>query len=610
MPAITFYEKINKTGPRILLLVLILLIYGQAVFFEKNLDDFLVLGPVEGKIHTFSDLLALLRQPFNQVDYRPVSMFSFGLEQLLFGRIHYGFSHAVNIFLYYLILLSGLKLLKQLLPAEQQPAAWLATLLFACSTVNTEVVASIKSRDTLFSLLFTFLALRQLSLPLRRENAFRFILGFAWFLLALFAKRDSAGLVLFLPGLILLRQKLPVKRLILVLAGVCAVLFLVYQLRSLVGNSVTVPYQTNFSDIGRVTFTENPLSAAFTWPNRIAAALQTNLIYTGKLLCPCDLRFYYGFDHYQLRTFADAYAWLALLIHLAAIAGIFILGRRNRSIWLSALAYACFLAFALNIIEPNAGIVADRYAFQAGIWFWLLIVLAMQPVLRQPVLAIALPAMAVLFAGLSAYRTSAWKDQLTLLQRDMPHLSRSFDAQRMAAGTYLEYFQESNDSTLGHNYLLQALEHARNASQIYPNNVIAHKLEGIAAYNLQQYTDSRKALLRALEAAPDDPELLEILGDLSFVEQDFAKAGLWYSRARAQAPDTDILINKLSSAIYATGHLDSCLRFNLNLIQLEPQRFAPYENLGYFYLDRDDTATAKKYFDLARQKGLTDPAPL
>ena len=145
--------------------LLIILIYSPTFFYDFSLDDFLVTEPVDGKIKTLSDAFGLWTQRFNKVDYRPVSMFSFGLEYLILGKLHPGVSHFVNVLLWIAVVWSGYQLLQHITENKQPKTVFWTVLLFSCLPINVEMVASIKSRDNLFSLLFTFWSLRLLILP-------------------------------------------------------------------------------------------------------------------------------------------------------------------------------------------------------------------------------------------------------------------------------------------------------------------------------------------------------------------------------------------------------------------------------------------------------------
>jgi tetratricopeptide (TPR) repeat protein len=216
----------------------------------------------------------------------------------------------------------------------------------------------------------------------------------------------------------------------------------------------------------------------------------------------------------------------------------------------------------------------------------------------------------LIYTGVSAYRASAWKNKLTLLERDTPHLTRSYEAQRIAASIYMEHAQEATDPDLKRTYLQKALIHAQSANDIYPMNMVTHKMEGIIFFNLRDFPASKNAFLQAYQQDTTAPETLEMLGDLSYVEQNFTQASMYYSKASTQDPGSNGLVSKISTILYESGDRDSCLQYNLRLIGTSPELWAPYENLGYYYLEQGDSSQAKMYFNQAKQKGLSDETPL
>ncbi|MDB4678375.1 hypothetical protein OAE93_01455, partial [bacterium] len=88
--------------------------------------------------------------------YRPTTLASFAIEKSLFGESA-TVSHAVNLALYLATCLLIFFLIKRVFP-DKIDVALFAALLFTVHPIHTEVVASIKNRDEILSLLFMLLA--------------------------------------------------------------------------------------------------------------------------------------------------------------------------------------------------------------------------------------------------------------------------------------------------------------------------------------------------------------------------------------------------------------------------------------------------------------------
>lgn len=99
--------------------------------------------------------------PVNTSIYRPFTLLTFAVERQVFGEFNGRNGHVLNVVLYFLLLLIVGKLLLRLF--EQKGLPWFLPViilaLYAAHPVHTEVVASVKSRDSLLAAIFAFSAI-------------------------------------------------------------------------------------------------------------------------------------------------------------------------------------------------------------------------------------------------------------------------------------------------------------------------------------------------------------------------------------------------------------------------------------------------------------------
>lgn len=93
--------KINAIYQFLFLALVITFIYSKTIFFEYNLDDYIITDTLAGKVNSFRDLFEILKLPYNNADYRPIVFLSFGIESLFFGELNPAISHAINCVLYF-----------------------------------------------------------------------------------------------------------------------------------------------------------------------------------------------------------------------------------------------------------------------------------------------------------------------------------------------------------------------------------------------------------------------------------------------------------------------------------------------------------------------------
>ena len=157
-------SKLSEKHWAIIIFIFAFAIYSNTIFNEYNLDDNLVTQnhkltskgiaaiPEIFKSYYYEDEMGY------QYGYRPITHVSFALEHSLFGE-RASVSHAINVFLYAITCLLIFFFVRKLKPASSYYFAVLVAILFAVHPIHTEVVASIKNRDEILSLLFGLLAL-------------------------------------------------------------------------------------------------------------------------------------------------------------------------------------------------------------------------------------------------------------------------------------------------------------------------------------------------------------------------------------------------------------------------------------------------------------------
>lgn len=155
----------NKNKLLIAILGVVFLVFANTLSNDYCMDDEIVTinHPLTSK--GISAIPEILKSPYFKADiysyeYRPVVHISFAIEHQFFGESA-AMSHFINLLLYLILIMVAFNLLRQLFPAVNELILAIIILLFALHPTHTEVVASIKNRDEILALLFTFLAFQQ-----------------------------------------------------------------------------------------------------------------------------------------------------------------------------------------------------------------------------------------------------------------------------------------------------------------------------------------------------------------------------------------------------------------------------------------------------------------
>ncbi len=189
----------NKLKFYFLFIITVFVFYGNAIQSDFNLDDRYIFENIPPKESRFKETFSVFAKRFNNVDYRPVAMFTFALEQQILGEINPVVSHFINIILLVIIAFAVYSSLKKLPFKHIDSIAVIATLLFIAHPVHNGVVCSLKSRDGLFSMLFLTLSFRQYILYQQKKKTSHIFFGLIYYLLALSSKLDALSLIFIIP---------------------------------------------------------------------------------------------------------------------------------------------------------------------------------------------------------------------------------------------------------------------------------------------------------------------------------------------------------------------------------------------------------------------------
>ena len=209
----------------------------------------------------------------------------------------------VNVLLFGATLVAMYYLVLRLLPGTPD-VALVTAFLFAIHPVHTEVVANVKSRDEILSLLLVLLtlaaALRSFDAPSPRVRALVPVLGF----LACLSKEYGVLLVGLIPLMLVLFRGASwraARSAVVPMAGAAA-LYLAIRAGVVGFTSVESPELLN-----------NPYLLA-TGEERLATKLFVLLKYLGLLIWPHPLAADYSYNQIPYRGFGDPGVWIAILV--------------------------------------------------------------------------------------------------------------------------------------------------------------------------------------------------------------------------------------------------------------------------------------------------------
>lgn len=289
--------------------------------------------------------------------YRPVTIFSYGLNYSFFGTGASSF-HLVNIILY---ALSGYFLfifLKCLFPKKEK-LAYLSSFVFLILPIHTEVVANIVGRAEILALMFSLLGLMELIKKVPNKW-----LTFLWFTLAMGSK-ETAVAVLPIAFLIIWHKKGSFKKVFdkNVLENLwfpsCLSVFVYFSIRFYI---LGLYFFTNTA-----TIVENSLKFV-SFPERIFTALKILSIYITKTILPFNLCSDYSFNQIPIeKSFFSLDVLFGFFVIVLSALGIVYFFKKKFEISL-ALAFFLFPFLVIsNLLTPIGTIMGERLFYYPSV---------------------------------------------------------------------------------------------------------------------------------------------------------------------------------------------------------------------------------------------------
>ncbi|MEK7154178.1 MAG: tetratricopeptide repeat protein [Patescibacteria group bacterium] len=515
--------------------------------------------------------------------YRPLAIFSFALNFIVFGQSAVSF-HLINVLLNGTVIFLVFLLVSRIF--KDKTMAILSALFFAFLPIHTEAVSFIKSRDEIMSALFGILSwLAFISATAGDQvNSKKIWLSAFLFLLAVMSKE----LIIILPalffGVYMIRQKPNWSAIFKTgfVFLVVAVFYMFLRFKAL-GN-----YAFGTDD---TFFVINPISFVDFW-TRFWTAFKIAFVYIGKAFVPINLSATY---HYNQLTLVDN-----LLGSWQAISGMAILGGliflaiskkfRNTPLSVGALAFLIPYAVISKFIFKSGDLLAERWLYFPSLGLSIIGAYVFSLILaRKKMMGIlAFGAVLAIYAFVIIPRNKVWSSEENLFKSMVKTAPKSVQGYTNLANFYMK-----NDR------LDEAREAAEKGFNIYKDYSPLLNVIGAIAFKDGNYDLARTAFLKAVELSPKIPLAYSNLGRLYYSSEEYDKAAEALEKAiglySIRPKPTDIFLYALS-LIKARRYDDSIKtvnRYFSNDMDNSQVRFI----LAINYFKMGNLAEARKYFD-------------
>lgn len=516
--------------------------------------------------------------------YRPLSIVMFAAEHALFGDGPFA-HHLINVLLYGLTAIVLLRWSRRTVFAGYPLAALAAVLLFVAHPVHTEVVANIKSRDEILSLLFIIL-----TLDLHFRETLRIsdqLKAAGCFALALLSKENGIILPAIAPLALFTFRGMPLPRALKACwpLALVAVLYLAVRF-GVIGHQLR--------EVPGVL--DNPYVLA-TGTQKIATILAVLLAYVGLLLWPHPLTYDYSFAQVPYRDFGDLAAWgggALLLVLLVMSARAFF--RRDVPGWCALFFLATWLLVSGLFVNIGAP-MAERFLYQASLPFIIAVVVCVRHGLARAsgdgdirVPAVLTLALCLPMAALTIVRNADWRDPNDLLLHDVGVSARSARANTYAGIACVRKARASADKPGQRELAEQALGYFAAADGIVPGYLPTLLNRGVACLLLDSVPAAEASWDQVRAVEPDNTMLKGYeawLYDHYFhegmkagVDHDFTRAIASLEKAVRYGPQRAEAWYNLGGACFTNGDTARARTSWEQALRIDPQNAGARQGLG------------------------------
>ena len=549
--------------------------------------------------------------PKSNYEYRPVVLISYALEFQFFGRNPH-LSHFFNVLIYSFCCLLIFYLLSVLAPDFYLVFPFLTTLLFASHPIHTEVVNNLKSRDELFALFFSLLALISFIRYADLGKNYLLLTGLILLFLGILSKKSAVIFIPIVPLSLYFFRSMDWKKIFF--AGILT--FTAWGMYALFKKIMI-----SEAEVREFSYFENPLFYEKDFFKRIPMGLYTLWYYFKLLVFPHPLSFYYGYNQIPIAEWSRPEVWFSMALHLLVLLTAIKLFKKKYLLSFAIIFYLIAIFPFSNLPVPVVGIIGERFVFIASFGFSLSLAFLIMKIFNvqfenptkkqhnQIIPFKTLPlvfstAILLLYSFKTISRNHDWKDCLTLYRHDIKHLENSAKAHSIIGNTIYPDLFNMPSGIQKNNLIKECILHYKKSLEIYPDYIVSNNNLGsiyftfLGDYKTAGHYFSRAVLL--------DPNYLEAHYNLAYTfekEYQTDSAIFYFEKTLAINPNYKPSYDRLHNLYFSTSQYEKAIDLNLLAASNIPD-FSPiyFVNAGNIYSLKKDTLNSLKYFIMAFEK--------
>jgi tetratricopeptide (TPR) repeat protein len=519
----------------LVLLLIGLIFYANSFLNEYALDDGIVIEKNEYVHEGFRGILKILKtdaydsyytqmnagQQLSGGRYRPLSIVTFAVEQMLFGKKKQGsptelaaLRHVVNVLLYIFSAMVLLFFLREFIFKSNHFTAFCISLLFLIHPIHTEVVANVKSRDEILSFLFIILTFIKIFQYQEKRQSKYLVLGLLYFFLALLSKEYAITLIVLIPMLLYIRKNSKLKQAVISTMPFVAVAVFYLVIRFLI--------------VGKGAEIENPdvLNSPFKFAKpdeKWATKMEILDHYLKLLFYPSPLSSDYSYNTIPYTNFSDPKVWFSIFIHVVLIAGTIWFFLRRNIIGFALAFYLLHLFLVSNLLMDIGATMGERLIYHSSFGFCMvlgmLVSFALQQIKQKTTVnavGAVLSAVVIIWcAKTTIARNVEWKNDTTLFIADAEKVPNSVLVNGNAGKAYIDLSDLPENKPREKELVAKAIVHLNRAVAAHNQYVNGYLNLGVAYYKLEDFDKTKECWEKAKAIYPSNPFLKRNMGLLA-----------------------------------------------------------------------------------------------
>jgi tetratricopeptide (TPR) repeat protein len=553
--------------------------------------------------------------------YRPFTLAMFAIERSLFGDNPL-FSHLINVLLFAFSCMLLYRVLKYLFSTffsltTALSLAFITALLFTTHPIHSEVVANIKGRDEIMSLLGSLLALWYGLKWMDTKRTAYLVIALLSYFAALLSKENAVSLLVWFPAALYIFKKNNIGQSLLRTIPFFGIfiLFFIIRMAILKGSGFSGPLSNELLNNPFLKWEDGKM-VAFSFSEKMATVFYC-LGYDIKLLFfPYQLTHDYYPRHIPIMQFSNVWVILSVLLNITLFIGTIWLALKKHVLGYAGLLYWIALLIVSNLFFPIGTNMGERFVYMSSIGFCLAIAFLLQQFFlqkkesRTPIYIAAV--MALLFSIKTISRNPAWKSNLVLFETDISTSRESAKLNNAIGSEYIKIGGTMPDGKEKNDFLNQGIQYLEKAINIHPllknsflnlgnaqvylnkpelaidyytkalaidpvykdarnNMAIAYRTIGRQAGEKERNLDkSIDNLNKAYQINPVDYETLRLLGVAHGIKGEHAMAIDFFTKALAASKESAEAYYDLGIAYNASGNTEMGNSYINKAIQMKP----------------------------------------